>query len=398
MLDELVLAAWLTPFLYGATTVFGELARRRNFQRYSESRRDIEKIIFQIPTIGNYETTNQTFETVRSYNLPIPVECWVIVEDWDKNVEKYKADRVVIVPSQFSCDALYKARALEYARRYRHSLVEDGKLPAKYLLLQGDDDSTPSREFVEECISVDADVIVGTITPRAKGLWNTLLDYERCVACTTACNLWTNLGIPVWAHGEGLCLTAQVDQNIDYSFPTKPRNGRTARKIVASKIISSEDLVYAHKAALAGKYRLYNSSKPIFITPPLSFSDAITQRRRWEWGHLRIVRYGLLPLRNRLRVGFYESAGMFVYAGATIGLLLRILGVIAYPDSLALLTYTTLVLWFGIRGYSVGRVKGVKHAIAAMAASYVTVTLNFLVHLIGLIKGDPKKFEVIAKA
>ena len=398
MLDELILAAWLTPFLYGATTVLGELARRRNFQRYSENRRDIEKIVFQIPTIGNYETTNQTFETVRGYNLPIPVECWVIVEDWDKNVEKYKADRVVIVPSQFSCDALYKARALEYARRYRHSLVEDGKLPAKYLLLQGDDDSTPSREFVEECISIDADVIVGTITPRAKGLWNTLLDYERCVACTTACNLWTNLGIPVWAHGEGLCLTAQVDQNIDYSFPTKPRNGRTARKIVASKIISSEDLVYAHKAALAGKYRLYNSSKPIFITPPLSFSDAITQRRRWEWGHLRIVRYGLLPFRNRLRVGFYESVGMFVYAGATIGLLLRLLGVIAYPDSLALLTYTTLILWFGVRGYSVGRVKGVKHAIAAMAASYVTVTLNFLVHLIGLVKGDPKKFEVIAKA
>jgi len=398
MLNELILVAWLTPFLYGAATVLGEIARRRNVRKYTENRRDVERIIFQIPTVGNFQTTNQTFETVRGYNLPIPIECWVIVEDWDKHIGKYNADRVVVVPSQFSCDALYKARALEYARRYRQSLVGEGKISANYLLLQGDDDSTPSREFVEECLQVDADVIIGTITPRTKGFWNTVLDYERCIACTTACNLWTNLGIPVWAHGEGLCLTAQVDQAIDYSFPTRPRNPRTATKIVASKIISSEDMVYTHKAALAGKYRLYNSSKPIFITPPLSFADAITQRRRWEWGHLRIVRYGLLPLRNRLRVGFYESVGMFVYAGATIGLLLRILGVIGYASSIALLTYTTLVLWFGVRGYAVGRVKGVKHGIAAMLASYVTVTLNFLVHLIGLIKGDPKKFEVIVKS
>ncbi len=346
MLNEIILIAWLTPFLYGAATVFGEIARRRNNKKFKERPRDIDRIIFQIPTVGNFETTNKTFETVRSYNFSIPVECWVIVEEWDKQVGKYNADRVVVVPSQFTCDALYKARALEYARRHRKSLVEEGKIPSKYLLLQGDDDSTPSREFVEECTKIDADVIIGTITPRTRGLWNTLLDYERCIACTTACNLWTNLGIPVWAHGEGLCLTAAVDQEIDYSFPTKPKNPRTANKTVASKIISSEDLVYTHKAALAGKYRLYNSSKSIFITPPLSFTDAVTQRRRWEWGHLRIVRYGLLPLRNRIRVGFYESVGMVVYAVATVGLALRLTGIIGYESSIALLTYTTLVLWF----------------------------------------------------
>ena len=40
---------------------------------------------------------------------------------------------------------------------------------------------------------------------------------------------------------------------------------------------------------------------------------------------------------------------------------------------------------------------GWKHAIAGTAASYITVTMNFIVHLIGLAKGDPKKFEVIRK-
>jgi hypothetical protein len=40
---------------------------------------------------------------------------------------------------------------------------------------------------------------------------------------------------------------------------------------------------------------------------------------------------------------------------------------------------------------------GWKHAIAGTAASYITVTMNFIINLIGLAKGDPKKFEVIRK-
>ncbi len=40
---------------------------------------------------------------------------------------------------------------------------------------------------------------------------------------------------------------------------------------------------------------------------------------------------------------------------------------------------------------------GWKHAITGILASYVTVTLNFTVQMIGFVKGDPKKFEVIRK-
>ena len=50
-----------------------------------------------------------------------------------------------------------------------------------------------------------------------------------------------------------------------------------------------------------------------------------------------------------------------------------------------------------MRAYTIGKCMGWKHAIAGAAASYLTVTLNFIIHLIGLVKGDPKKFEVIRK-
>ncbi len=89
---------------------------------------------------------------------------------------------------------------------------------------------------------------------------------------------------------------------------------------------------------------------------------------------------------------------MGVYMIATVGIALHVLGFVSYGPNLTPLTDSTLILWFGVRGYSVGRVKGPKHAIAAMISSYLTVTLNFLVHIIGLVQGDPKKFEVIAKA
>ncbi len=175
-------------------------------------------MIFQIPTLGNYKTVNRTIEAVRGYDLPMKIEFWVIVEEEDKNKQDYECDRVLVVPKEFTCNALYKARALEYARRFRLSLIESGGLPSKYLLLQADDDSTPSKEFLNECLHVEADLIVGTITPRVNGFWNTILDYERSVACATTCNLWTNIGIPIWAHGEALCLSARVDRSIEYSF------------------------------------------------------------------------------------------------------------------------------------------------------------------------------------
>jgi hypothetical protein len=40
---------------------------------------------------------------------------------------------------------------------------------------------------------------------------------------------------------------------------------------------------------------------------------------------------------------------------------------------------------------------GWKHAVVGILASYVNVTLTFTVQVIGLIKGGPKKFEVIRK-
>src|SRR6266851_8654537 len=116
ILSMLFLIAWLSPFVYGVTTLLGELSRRRNYDKFKTPQRDVDKIIFQIPTLGNYQTVNRAFASVRDAKLAVALECWAIIEETDENKTKYEADRVVVVPKEFTCDALYKARALEYAR------------------------------------------------------------------------------------------------------------------------------------------------------------------------------------------------------------------------------------------------------------------------------------------
>jgi len=391
MLDYLISAIWLSPFLYVSVLLLGKIynRKRRKSVRHESAKENIEKIIYQIPTIGNVKLVNRILETVKNYALPVKVETWVVIEEWDTHKDEYVADKVVVVPASFECEDLYKSRALEYARRLRQKMVADGSLALDYMLFQGDDDSLPSKEFMKEGLTVDADIIIGTISPRAKGVLNTLLDYERCVACGMFCNFFTNIEAPIWAHGEGIAMVNNVDQSVSYDLSELSPG-------VKIKLISSEDLFYFHKASLKG-FTVFNSEKRVFILPPLTFKDAIVQRRRWLWGQLRILRFKLLPLRNRLRLGLIGYSGLWLYALSTLGLPLRYLGLVHIPEVILPFTWISLLLWFGIRGYAIGKNMGWKHAIAGILGSYVTVTLNFAVQIIGLIKGDPKKFEVIRK-
>jgi len=256
MFDPLVLICWLSPFFYTSLLLSGKFAnflKRRKFQR----RAKVDLLIFQVPTIGNVETVNEIIKRFKSYNLPVPTESWVVIEEGDNG--NYIADRVVVVPKDFKCEDLYKARALEYARRLRVELLRRGEIPPNYLIIQADDDALPSEAFIRECLEIDADIVLGTICPRALGFFGTILDYERCVACATFCNFFTNIQKPIFGHGEGMCISSKVDQSISYDV-----SDVCGKK---SKLISSEDLFYLHKVSLKG-YAIFNSEKPVYITPP----------------------------------------------------------------------------------------------------------------------------------
>jgi len=392
-LDYAISITWLSPIFYLFVLLFGKYFYRKRKSDLLKAKwpvdKNISKMIFQIPTIGNVESVNKIFETVKSYDLSMPIETWVVIEEWNTHKTEYDCDKVIVVPKDFECEDLYKARALEYSRRLRVQMVAEGKLDSNYLLLQGDDDAVPSLGFIKESLNVSADISIGTITPKVAGIWSTIIDYERCVACGIFCNFFTNMGQPLWAHGEGTVMSSKVDQNVSYDISTFTHNKKL-------KLISSEDAFYFHKAAVMG-YNIFNSEERVFIMPPLTMKDAVTQRRRWLWGQLRILNQKLLPLPNRIRLTAIGFSGLWLYTVAMIGLPLNYLGIISLPGYLLPLTFATLLLWFGMRFYIIGKAMGWKHGLFGAAASYITVTLNFFVHLVGLLQGDPRNFEVIRK-
>jgi hypothetical protein len=268
-------------------------------------------------------------------------------------------------------------------------MVADGTLSFNYLLVQGDDDAVPSIDFILESMTVNADITIGAITPRVTSIWSTIMDYERCVLCGIFCNFFTNVGQPLWAHGEGTIVSSKVDREVSYDISGFTKNTK-------NKLISSEDSFYFHKAAVLG-FSIFNSEERIFILPPLSMGDAVKQRRRWFWGEWALLRQKMLPLPNRLRLGIIGFSGLWTYFLGMLGIPLMCFGVIVMSPILIPLFLVTVVVWFGMRAYIIGKSMGWKQGIIGASLTYVTVTLNAFVQLIGLLKGDPRSFEVIRK-
>lgn len=152
----------VSPHLFFGSSWSGELPSEEERTQTQEGVHAVtDLIIFQVPTIGQSpEVLNKIFETVKHYtSLPIRVETWVVIEHADQPSKYYPhADRVIVVSKGFKCFAKAKARALEYARRYRRFLVEIKQISEKYLIVQGDDDSTPSEELSYEALYLDIDL------------------------------------------------------------------------------------------------------------------------------------------------------------------------------------------------------------------------------------------------
>ena len=127
ILVYVISVVWLSPIFYLLVLLFGKFFKIRRRKHLIEEKgpveKKIDKIIFQIPTIGNFRSVNRAFETVKGYSLPAPVETWAVIEEYDTHKDQYVCDRVVVVPKDFECEDLYKARALEYARRLRVKMV-----------------------------------------------------------------------------------------------------------------------------------------------------------------------------------------------------------------------------------------------------------------------------------
>jgi len=372
-LEIIVTAAWLFPMVLFFAVVIGYLHDRKRRICIAD------EMIIQITTIGNAKIVSNAIRQIRAYGLKIPYRIWIITEPFVDINGYLGADRIIVVPKSFTPKSLYKARAQEYSRIVRR---DEGLTRKGVKVLFLDDDTLPTKEYIEAAFLADYDICQGVITPSiGYGRFLSHLDDLRFLNCLMFCSVFQGFGQPLWVHGEGLCVRGDAEQLVTWDYP----------------VFASEDLVFGHMAKDKGlKWGFFHEH--ICITSPWTVRAFFTQRRRWLWGNIHAFLH-VLPLRESALVIAKWISGITVYFVATAGIPLDLLGVINLPQEIRALTQIALAMWLAMFAYAgwVNSGKRVKHALISMALAWVTATAGALVPIIALVQGNPRRFEVIEK-
>jgi hypothetical protein len=373
--EILVLVVWLFPIFVLCSIIYGYL-RSRFFCHQNPNL--TSKIIIQITTLDNYDIVNRNIATIKSYDLRIPYEIWIVTESSLVN-RYYGADKILNVSSEFVSKAKYKARALDYSCKVRESL---GITSANVKILFLDDDTIPSKEYIETCYASDYDVMQGILQPKLN--YGTLYSYVenmRTLACLSVCSIYQSHGHPVWVHGEGICVKASTEQAVGWGF----------------NLVSSEDLVFGHKCA-EKKMKWGFIWKSIYITSPWTFRDFFKQRKRWLWGNAHAISH-ILNWKSKVRLLWFYFTGVSILWISTAAAILDLTGNLDFGNLERTLFYFSLLIWLGMYGY-IGYLVGdgkLKHILLSIVLSWFTSIMNTFPICVGLFFKRPVRFEVIEK-
>lgn len=372
MLEAVVVTVWTLPIVLAGMALVGYIRGRRLRVAFAR------EMIIQITTVGNQETVNAIIDTIRGYRLDFAHRIWVVTEP--SSPTGYQgADRIIVVPAEFECRASYKCRALEYVRRLRaQEGLDDGDLKILFL----DDDSLPTKGYVEKAFHADHDICQGIVAPRNDyGRFLSHMDDLRTLNCLVFCSVFQGFGHPIQVHGEGLCVRASAEQVVTWDHP----------------VVASEDLVFGQMAAHKGlDWGFFYDF--VCITSPWNFRDYVKQRRRWLWGNIHAIA-SVLPPAAKVRLAVKWLLGFGGYGVATAGVILDRVGVLDIPSAIRPVLAISLVAFLGsfaLSGWLNGRGRG-KQSIASIFLAFFTCGFSVVVLLLGLARGNPRRFEVIEK-
>ncbi|MGI5421797.1 glycosyltransferase family 2 protein [Actinomadura luteofluorescens] len=384
-------------FLMCAGYVYG----RRGYRIAPEKFRHL---VIQITTVGREpELVRETIATLREYDLPMPHEIWVVLEPGHETSYPL-ADRVIEVPEGFTCQAVDKARALEFARIER-ALSGLNSFETKILFV--DDDTLPTKAYIQRAFQGDYDLCQGvTVVNREYGTrpWRHFLlghlDNIRTRNCLIYCSCTQGItGKPLFVHGEGLCVTGLVEDKITWDHP----------------IVASDDLVFGTRASYAGfSWGFFHEH--IQLVSPWTFTDAWAQRKRWTWGNFTAIRRrDILPLSVAIPKAAKYALGVVSVTASTIGAICLAAGLTKVPPQAHAVFWTSLATWFasyGLMGWinsggpsnrrrfrhGAGHLAfRVGQTVTATLLCPPTAVLPVFVIIGSVLTGKPRRFVTIAK-
>lgn len=333
-LQWVLLAFFLIPF---AEVIMGLLGAAWAQLGYAKAPGKFKHLVIQITTVGKEpELVQRTIDTIRGYGLTMSYELWVAIEPG--HFEDYEnADRVIVVPKSFKCLPIDKARALEYTRRLR---VRFGLNRPDVKILLVDDDTLPSKRYVELAFNGDYDLCQGPTVPNrwfGVGGWRHFvlshMDNIRTRNCLIYCSCTQGVTQkPLFVHGEGLCITGEAEHIVTWN----------------RRIVASDDLVFGTNAARLGLSWGYFHGGAIQLVSPWSFRENLNQRWRWTWGNFdAIANREIMPLGAAIFKGFKYALGFVSIIASTTGAVLLWTGVAKVPPQAHKIFWISLVCWVG---------------------------------------------------
>lgn len=302
---------------------------------YKQDASKFDRLIIQITSVGKeFEIIQETIRTIRGYDLQMPYEIWVVIEP-GFFTDYIGADKVIVVPKEFKCRPVDKARALEYSRLIRVQL----KLVSKRTkLLLVDDDTLPSKKYVKRAYAGDYDLCQGVTTVNRwygtithwKHLVLSHLDDIRTRNCMIYCSVTQGVTQrPLFVHGEGLCMTTWAESIVTWDRP----------------IVASDDLVFGTNAAHLGLSWGYFRAA-IQLISPWTFKEMISQKRRWTWGNFQAIgNREIMPLGAAVFKGSKYGFGFVSLCASSTGAVLRITGVAKVPSQASHMFWISMSCW-----------------------------------------------------
>ena len=244
-----------------------------------QSKFNTPEIIFQITTKGHMPivqtTINQINATCRSINYS-KYEIWVVSEKPDV----FEGARLINVPGDFSCNAIFKGRALQYAVYLRNIEKRNQENTWIYHL---DDESLITKQtlcniltYLEgEPSQISEGLIIYPVGKEEKIKLTNLLDTLRPFCCFE-CMDFMEHGNPAYLHGSNLLTRSDIEEKIGWD------TGKTI----------AEDTLFAITATRKLDSRAFGwHGGVIEEKSPYTLRDFMKQRVRWFCGLIQNMNY-----------------------------------------------------------------------------------------------------------
>ena len=362
----------------------------------AKERFETPKILFQVTTKGNIGIVQDTINQINAVCKSIgyaKYNIWVVTDAQ----EKFEGCRTIIVPQNYSCNAIYKGRALQYAVEIRRKEKISGK---DVYIFHLDDESLITKQTLCSILSY----LEGTPKPISEGLIvypvlekeaikiSNLMDTLRPFCCFECLDMMAG-GNPAYIHGSNLLVRSDVEEAVSWE------NGKTL----------AEDTLFAIKARIKYGPKAFGwHGGVIEEKSPLTLKDLFRQRRRWFYGLIQNFKY--FCLKEQIR----QSFRALIWASGLVSGIVTIAAFFipqAIPPRPSLFNVPLLIILFSLTSlmwlssYQVGAFLNGKYLplkkrigfhFLTLVSSIAIGLLECTTPIIALIS-KPKTFDVIKK-